>query len=126
MKPNYRAFFALTREPFGSDLAPKKRVQPAEVLGVAKRSEYAIRLGALALVTGDVGSGKSTALRWAASRLHPIRVSDHLGHHLTGLHSGTLQAKLRQARSGYRQLLQSRPHQTHQKTGPENRPGPQK
>ncbi|CAO0824317.1 hypothetical protein DFAR_570030 [Desulfarculales bacterium] len=37
----------------------------------AKRFEYAIRLGALALVTGDVGSGKSTSLRWAASRLHP-------------------------------------------------------
>ncbi|CAO0823408.1 hypothetical protein DFAR_3690048 [Desulfarculales bacterium] len=38
-------------------------MQTAEVLGVAKRSEYAIRLGALALGTGDVGSGKSTALR---------------------------------------------------------------
>ncbi|CAO0821055.1 hypothetical protein DFAR_2090033 [Desulfarculales bacterium] len=36
-----------------------------------KRFEYAIHLGALALVTGDVGSGKSTALRWTASRPHP-------------------------------------------------------
>ncbi|CAO0823963.1 hypothetical protein DFAR_4000002 [Desulfarculales bacterium] len=71
MKPNYRAFFALTREPFGSNLAPKGIMQTTEVLGVAKRFEYAIRLGALVLVTGDVGSGKSTALRWAASRLHP-------------------------------------------------------
>ncbi|CAO0819594.1 hypothetical protein DFAR_1020004 [Desulfarculales bacterium] len=52
MKPNYHAFFALTREPFGSDL-------------------YAIRLSILALTTGDVSSGKFTALRWAASRLHP-------------------------------------------------------
>ncbi|CAO0822171.1 hypothetical protein DFAR_2870022 [Desulfarculales bacterium] len=42
---------------------PKIIMQTAEVLAVAKRSEYAIRLGALALVTGDVGSGKSTALR---------------------------------------------------------------
>ncbi|CAO0823248.1 hypothetical protein DFAR_3600002 [Desulfarculales bacterium] len=46
-------------------------MQTAKVFGVAKRSEYAIRLGALALVIGDVGSGKSTALRWAARRLHP-------------------------------------------------------
>ncbi|CAO0820568.1 hypothetical protein DFAR_160012 [Desulfarculales bacterium] len=38
---------------------------------MAKRFEYAIRLGAPALVNGDVGSGKSTALRWAASRRHP-------------------------------------------------------
>ncbi|CAO0822805.1 hypothetical protein DFAR_320007 [Desulfarculales bacterium] len=63
MKPNYRAFFALTREPFGSSLAPKGIMQTAEVLDVAKRFEYAICLGALALVTGDMGSGKSTALR---------------------------------------------------------------
>ncbi|CAO0821240.1 hypothetical protein DFAR_2210048 [Desulfarculales bacterium] len=38
---------------------------------MAKRFEYVIRLGVLALVTGDVGSGKATVLRWAASRLHP-------------------------------------------------------
>ncbi|CAO0821770.1 hypothetical protein DFAR_2620017 [Desulfarculales bacterium] len=71
MNPNYRAFFALTREPFGSDQAPKKIRQTAEVLGVTERSEYAIRLDALALVTGDVGSGKFTAFRWAASKRHP-------------------------------------------------------
>ncbi|CAO0821136.1 hypothetical protein DFAR_2150002 [Desulfarculales bacterium] len=70
MKPNYRAVFVLTRESFGSDLAPKEIMQIAEVLGVAKRFEYAIRLGALALATGDVGRGKATALHWAASRLH--------------------------------------------------------
>ncbi|CAO0823187.1 hypothetical protein DFAR_3500005 [Desulfarculales bacterium] len=52
-------------------MAPKEIMQTAEVLGVAKRFEYAIRLGALALVNGDVGSGKATALRWAASRRHP-------------------------------------------------------
>ncbi|CAO0824797.1 hypothetical protein DFAR_920019 [Desulfarculales bacterium] len=38
---------------------------------MAKRFEYAIRLGTLALVTGDVGSGEATALRWATSRPHP-------------------------------------------------------
>ncbi|CAO0819706.1 hypothetical protein DFAR_100005 [Desulfarculales bacterium] len=32
-----RAFFALNRAPFSSDLAPKKIMQAAEVLGVAKR-----------------------------------------------------------------------------------------
>ncbi|CAO0822003.1 hypothetical protein DFAR_2770024 [Desulfarculales bacterium] len=37
MKPNYRVFFALTRKPFGSDLAPKGIMQTAEDLGVAKR-----------------------------------------------------------------------------------------
>ncbi|CAO0824518.1 hypothetical protein DFAR_680008 [Desulfarculales bacterium] len=37
---------------------------------MAKRFEYVIRLGVLALVTGDVGSGEAIVLRWAASRLH--------------------------------------------------------
>ncbi|CAO0823242.1 hypothetical protein DFAR_350002 [Desulfarculales bacterium] len=46
MKPNYRTFLAFTREPFGSNLAPKGIMQTAEVLGVAERFEYAIRLGA--------------------------------------------------------------------------------
>ncbi|CAO0819984.1 hypothetical protein DFAR_1260037 [Desulfarculales bacterium] len=71
LQPNYRVFFALTRKPFGSDLAPPKEImQTVEVLGVAKRFEYAIRLGPLALVIGNVGGGKFIALRWAASRLH--------------------------------------------------------
>ncbi|CAO0824728.1 hypothetical protein DFAR_850026 [Desulfarculales bacterium] len=38
---------------------------------MAKRFEYTIRLGALTLVTGDVGRGKATALHWTASRRHP-------------------------------------------------------
>ncbi|CAO0820240.1 hypothetical protein DFAR_1450028 [Desulfarculales bacterium] len=37
MKPNYRTFFVLTREPFGPNLAPKGIMQTAEALGVAKR-----------------------------------------------------------------------------------------
>ncbi|CAO0822985.1 hypothetical protein DFAR_3400004 [Desulfarculales bacterium] len=73
MKPNCRAFFVLTRKPFGSDLAPKERMQTAEVFGGANRFEYAIHLGALALVIRGVGSGKATALCWAASRRNPFR-----------------------------------------------------
>ncbi|CAO0820003.1 hypothetical protein DFAR_1280003 [Desulfarculales bacterium] len=38
-------------------------MQTAEVLDVAKCFEYAIRLDALALVAGDVGSGKATTWR---------------------------------------------------------------
>ncbi|CAO0823384.1 AAA family ATPase [Desulfarculales bacterium] len=72
MKPNYRSFVVLTRESFGSDLAPKKIMQTAEVLGVANRFEYAIRFGALALLTGSVGSGKSTVLPRIANRPHPF------------------------------------------------------
>ena len=40
----------------------------------------ALGLGGLALVTGEVGSGKSTALRWAKSRLHPSEIPPPVDH----------------------------------------------
>jgi type II secretory pathway predicted ATPase ExeA len=71
MKPFYLPFFAFTREPFGADLRVEHILKTAEVSAVADRFDYVVRLGAVGLVTGEVGSGKSTALRWALSRLHP-------------------------------------------------------
>jgi general secretion pathway protein A len=71
MKPVYRSFFGLTREPFSSELTGEEILQTPEVLAVSDRFDYAVRLGAMALVTGEVGSGKSTALRFSVSRLHP-------------------------------------------------------
>ena len=71
MKQNYRTFFALKKEPFAANITPDEIMQTPEVMGVAERFDYALSLGGLALVTGEVGSGKSTALRWAKSRLHP-------------------------------------------------------
>jgi type II secretory pathway predicted ATPase ExeA len=71
MKPQYRTFFGLNREPFTSEIKPEEILKTEEVLAVADRFDYALRIGAIAVVTGEVGSGKSTALRWATSRLHP-------------------------------------------------------
>jgi general secretion pathway protein A len=68
---SYRTFFAFTREPFSSDLEFKDILQTQELLGVKERFDYALRIGAMALVTGDIGSGKSTALRYAIGQLHP-------------------------------------------------------
>jgi type II secretory pathway predicted ATPase ExeA len=71
MNENYRSFFGFTREPFASDLALKEILQTAELAGVQKRFDYALRLGGIGLVTGEIGSGKSTALRYASGQLHP-------------------------------------------------------
>lgn len=71
MNENYRTFFGLTREPFTSDLALKEILQTEELTGVQKRFDYALRLGGIGLVTGEIGSGKSTALRYASGQLHP-------------------------------------------------------
>lgn len=71
MSQAYRSFFGFTREPFSSELKVEEILRTDAVLAVADRVDYAIRLGAMAMITGEVGSGKSTALRFAISRLHP-------------------------------------------------------
>lgn len=71
MNDAYRSFFGFTKEPFRPDPCLKDILETEEIQGVMERFGYAVRLGAIALITGEIGSGKSTALRYAASRLHP-------------------------------------------------------
>jgi type II secretory pathway predicted ATPase ExeA len=71
MNNNYRSFFGLKKEPFGSDLKTSEILETDELKAVKKRLDYAVRLGGAALVTGEIGSGKSTALRYCAEKLHP-------------------------------------------------------
>ncbi len=71
MSQAYRTFFGFSREPFAAELKVEEILKTDAVLAVADRVDYAIRLGSMVLVTGEVGSGKSTALRFAVSRLHP-------------------------------------------------------
>jgi len=66
-----RHFFAFTREPFSSDIKVEDLYHTAALEGMKERFLYAVNLGAISVVTGDVGSGKSTALRYASSFLHP-------------------------------------------------------
>ncbi|MFZ6031428.1 MAG: ExeA family protein [Chloroflexota bacterium] len=68
---SYRAFFGLKKQPFVADLDRDHILETPDLLATADRLAYATGLGAIALVTGDVGSGKSTALRWVTGRLHP-------------------------------------------------------
>jgi type II secretory pathway predicted ATPase ExeA len=71
MSQTYRTFFGFSKEPFSSDLKVEEILKTDAVLSVAQRVDYAIRIGAIAMITGEVGSGKSTALRFAVSKLHP-------------------------------------------------------
>lgn len=70
---SYRAFFGLSREPFTANIDLDNILQTQELLAVNQRVEYVMRLGGIGLLTGEVGAGKSTALRWAAGRLHPSK-----------------------------------------------------
>jgi len=71
MNQAYRAFFGFEREPFLSDPGLGDILETEDIKAVCARFDYAVRLGAIALLTGEIGSGKSTALRYAANRLHP-------------------------------------------------------
>jgi len=71
MNNNYRSFFGLKKEPFGTDLKNREILETHELKSVTKRLDYAVRLGGAALVTGEIGSGKSTALRYCSEKLHP-------------------------------------------------------
>jgi len=71
MKDNYRAFFGFTKEPYTNALGINDILKTEELIGVQNRFDYALRIGGVALLTGEIGSGKSTALRYAAEQLHP-------------------------------------------------------
>ncbi len=71
MSLTYRTFFGLSREAFPSELAIKDILETRDIGSIDERFQYALRVGAVALVTGEVGSGKSTAIKYVTSKLHP-------------------------------------------------------
>jgi general secretion pathway protein A len=70
MNEKHLAFFGFQKEPFGTETSISDIFQTDDLIGVKKRFEYAVGIGAIGLITGDVGSGKSTSLRYSMSFLH--------------------------------------------------------
>src|ERR1039458_3436508 len=71
MSSSYRQYFALQKEPFIADIKRKEVLVTAGLKGVEERIHYALRLGGVAVLTGEIGSGKSTGLRYVIGGLHP-------------------------------------------------------
>ena len=71
MDVTHRTFFGFSKEPFGSDLDLSEILQTPELMALKERFDYTLTVGAMALITGEIGSGKSTALRYATGQLHP-------------------------------------------------------
>jgi len=65
--------FSLSREPFAQDIPIDNLFPLPGLKSFFDRFDYAIRLGAATVITGEVGSTKSTSLRAAANRLHPAQ-----------------------------------------------------
>lgn len=71
MNNKYKAFFGFTKTPFHQDIAVKNLLQTKQLSSVVDRIKYTVELGAAAIVTGDIGAGKSSALRYAIKEFHP-------------------------------------------------------
>jgi len=82
----YKIFFGFQKEPFGQNVRVDEMMKTTGLLGVRERFLYAVGLSAVAVITGDVGSGKSSGLRFAQAELHP---SEYRVLHVTAT-SGTI------------------------------------
>jgi general secretion pathway protein A len=71
---NYRSFFGFKREPFSEDLEPTQLLKLPGMIAAKERMDYVNEIGGVMTLSGEVGSGKSTAIRWALSQYHPSQV----------------------------------------------------
>jgi len=67
----YQLFFGFETEPFRSDIGTDEILRTPQLIAAQNRFEYAAKLGAVYLITGEIGSGKSTAIRFLLNGLHP-------------------------------------------------------
>jgi len=70
----YCEYFGLKKEPFTNDLALKDLLKLPGTLAVKQRIDYLIKTGGVMAITGDVGIGKSTAIRWAIGQYHKSEI----------------------------------------------------
>lgn len=68
---NYKTYFGFSREPFAQDIPIDKLFPTPALKSTTERSLFAIKLAAVCVITGEVGAGKSTTLRYLSSKLHP-------------------------------------------------------
>ncbi len=67
----YQHFFAFQKEPFAQDIPVSELYPLPDFPALVERFHYTLRLGAVSVLTGEIGCGKSTSLRWATNSLHP-------------------------------------------------------
>lgn len=67
---NYSDYFGFKDEPFTTEVQAKNLLKLPNMVQVKERFEYVLK-GGVFVITGDVGSGKSTSLRWTQGHYHP-------------------------------------------------------
>lgn len=59
----YKAYYGLTREPFPKDIEPENMFKSSDLSELAGRLKYMKTQRGIMLITGEPGSGKTTAIR---------------------------------------------------------------
>ncbi len=67
---SYCQFFCLKTEPFSTEISAKNLLKLPAMVSVKERFDY-VASGGVFVITGEVGSGKSTSLRWSQGQYHP-------------------------------------------------------
>ncbi|ORC29909.1 hypothetical protein B4O97_18690 [Marispirochaeta aestuarii] len=70
MMDSIRHHFGLKKDPFPQNMAVKDLYPLPALTPLEQRVFFAVGQKAIAVITGDVGSGKSTSLRYVASKFH--------------------------------------------------------
>jgi type II secretory pathway predicted ATPase ExeA len=73
MLQKLQGHWGFTRLPFGRDLAPSMLHRHAAHNEAVARITWTINERALAVITGEVGAGKTVAVRAALAALDPVR-----------------------------------------------------
>ena len=66
----YKEHYGLTRHPFEKDLAPEELFCSQAATELEARITYLLKLRGIGLITGEVGSGKTSICRKVSSSLH--------------------------------------------------------
>lgn len=67
----YKTYFGMNAEPFPKNIPPQELFVSAQFEELSTRLEYLLKNKGIGLVTGEVGSGKTTALRALSHPLNP-------------------------------------------------------
>lgn len=69
----FEAFYGFTTTPFSRQIAPENLFPSAQVKETLARLNYLVKTRGFGLLTGEVGAGKSTAVRALSHQLDPAR-----------------------------------------------------
>ncbi len=67
---NYQNYFGFKTEPFTQEIKTDQLMKLPSMTAVKERVDY-IKNGGILVLTGEIGSGKSTSLRWSENHYHP-------------------------------------------------------